>query len=189
MICLFWLIHLLSCGRSIKCTKIWFLNDNFFSVYFAYFQWNRTVMHDSDLVYKCVQVMAWCRPATSHCVSQCWHRSMYPYGVTRPQWVKWRLTYYMYIHIFKSSHDHRSVSESTLTNMKNQITSIRCIPVFLVCVSMVTVYLSTTAVYHKTLSGQLLNPTDNIMNDGSDTLNGGDVSQRYQEGGNVRAIQ
>ena len=34
-----------------------------------------------------VQVMAWCRQATSHYMSQCWPRSMSPYGVTRPQWV------------------------------------------------------------------------------------------------------
>ena len=34
-----------------------------------------------------VQVMAWCRQATSHYLSQCWSRSMSPYGVTRPQWV------------------------------------------------------------------------------------------------------
>ena len=32
--------------------------------------------------------MAWCRQATSHYLSQCWPRSMLPYGVTRPQWVK-----------------------------------------------------------------------------------------------------
>ena len=35
-----------------------------------------------------VQVMAWCRQATSHYLSQCWPRSMSPNGVTRPQWVK-----------------------------------------------------------------------------------------------------
>ena len=34
-----------------------------------------------------VQVMAWCRQATSHYLSQCWHRSLLPYGVTRPLWV------------------------------------------------------------------------------------------------------
>ena len=34
-----------------------------------------------------VQVMAWCRQATSHCPRQCCPRSMSPYGVTRPQWV------------------------------------------------------------------------------------------------------
>ena len=34
-----------------------------------------------------VQVMAWCRQATSHYLSQCWPRSLLPYGVTRPQWV------------------------------------------------------------------------------------------------------
>ena len=35
-----------------------------------------------------VQVMAWCRQAASHYLSQCWPRSLMPYGVTRPQWVK-----------------------------------------------------------------------------------------------------
>ena len=34
-----------------------------------------------------VQVMAWCRQATSHYLSYCWPRSMSPYGITRPQWV------------------------------------------------------------------------------------------------------
>ena len=34
-----------------------------------------------------VQVMAWCRQATSHYLNQCWPRSL-PCGVTRPQWVK-----------------------------------------------------------------------------------------------------
>ena len=35
-----------------------------------------------------VQVMAWCRQATSHYLSQCWPRSLSLYGITRPQWVK-----------------------------------------------------------------------------------------------------
>ena len=34
-----------------------------------------------------VQVMAWCRQAASHYLSQCWPRSMLPYSITRPQWV------------------------------------------------------------------------------------------------------
>ena len=34
-----------------------------------------------------VQVMALCRQAPSHYLSQCWPRSMSPYDVTRPQWV------------------------------------------------------------------------------------------------------
>ena len=38
-----------------------------------------------------VQVMAWCHQATSHYLSQCWPRSLSPYGIPRPQWVnlKW----------------------------------------------------------------------------------------------------
>ena len=35
-----------------------------------------------------VQVMAWCRQATSHFLSQCWPSFMSSYGITRPQWVK-----------------------------------------------------------------------------------------------------
>ena len=35
-----------------------------------------------------VQVMAWCRQATSHYLSQCWPRYLSPYGAPRPQWVK-----------------------------------------------------------------------------------------------------
>ena len=35
-----------------------------------------------------VQVMAWCRQATSHYLNQCWPRSPMTYGITRPQWVK-----------------------------------------------------------------------------------------------------
>ena len=35
-----------------------------------------------------VQVMACCRQAPSHYLSRCWLRSLSPYGVTRPQWVK-----------------------------------------------------------------------------------------------------
>ena len=34
-----------------------------------------------------VQVMAWCRQATSHYMNQCLPRSVSPYGVTRPKWV------------------------------------------------------------------------------------------------------
>ena len=35
-----------------------------------------------------VQVMTWSRQATSHYLSQCWPRSLSPYGITRPQRVK-----------------------------------------------------------------------------------------------------
>ena len=34
------------------------------------------------------QVMAWCRRATSDYLRQYWARSMSPYGVIRPQWIK-----------------------------------------------------------------------------------------------------
>ena len=41
-----------------------------------------------------VQIIAWCRQASSHYLGQCWLRSLLLYGVTRPQWanktVPWR---------------------------------------------------------------------------------------------------
>ena len=35
-----------------------------------------------------VQVMAWCRQATGHYLNQCCPKSVSPYGVSRPRWVK-----------------------------------------------------------------------------------------------------
>ena len=43
-----------------------------------------------------VQVMAWCRQATTHYLSQCWPSSMSPYGVTRPQWLLIGVRVYRY---------------------------------------------------------------------------------------------
>ena len=40
-------------------------------------RWMSQELNKSTLV----QVMAWCRQATSHYLSQCWPRSMFPYGV------------------------------------------------------------------------------------------------------------
>ena len=40
--------------------------------------------HDSTLV----QVMAWFHQAASHYLNQCWLRSLSPYSVARPQWLK-----------------------------------------------------------------------------------------------------
>ena len=39
------------------------------------------------------QVMDWCHQATSHYLNQCWLRSLAPYGITGPQWIKilWNL--------------------------------------------------------------------------------------------------
>ena len=44
-------------------------------------------MNATDDKWTLVQVMAWCRQATSHYLSQFWPSFLKPYGVTRPQWV------------------------------------------------------------------------------------------------------
>ena len=48
--------------------------------------WYSLVFTDEQSTF--VQVMAWCHQATSYYLGQCSPRSMLPYGVTRPQWVK-----------------------------------------------------------------------------------------------------
>ena len=47
-----------------------------------------------------VQVMAWCRQATSHYLSQCWLRSVPPNGITRPQWAKFQSWSHLSVHMF-----------------------------------------------------------------------------------------
>ena len=65
---------------------------NFSDWWLSYFLWNCyqmnvTLVDLTDDKSTLVQVMAWCRQATSHYLSHCWHRSMSPFCVTRPQWV------------------------------------------------------------------------------------------------------
>ena len=55
-------LHVITSSRSGEIASSWMPNDFF---------------HDKSTL---VQVMAWCRQATSHYLSQCWPRSMSPYG-------------------------------------------------------------------------------------------------------------
>ena len=59
-----------------------------------------------------VQVMAWCRQATSHYLNQCWPRSPTPYGVIRPQWVN--IIHNHCLHLHNSSHQHPVMNMTTL---------------------------------------------------------------------------
>ena len=49
-------------------------------------RWKSLDLIDDDTA-PLVQVMALCRQTASHYLSQCWHRSVSLYGVTRLQWV------------------------------------------------------------------------------------------------------
>ena len=44
----------------------------------------QTIFDDKSTL---IQIMAWSRQPTSHNLSQCWPRSISPYGITKPQWV------------------------------------------------------------------------------------------------------
>ena len=54
--------------------------------YLLHCLWNCTGMLTYNLESTLVQVMACRHQATSHYLRQSWHRSMSPYGITRPQW-------------------------------------------------------------------------------------------------------
>ena len=62
-----------------------------------------------------VQVMAWCRQARSHYLSQCWSRSMSPNGVTRPQWVNYFSSWKCYV-----DERHVKLSSRTLEDSDQQ---------------------------------------------------------------------
>ena len=68
---LIFLIILVTDGQGISCELA--------------FRWMSLDLTDKSTL---VQVMAWCRQATSHYLSQCSSRSLSPYGIARPQWVK-----------------------------------------------------------------------------------------------------
>ena len=65
------------------------------------FRWMSLDLNDDKSTL--VQVMAWCRQATSHYLGQCWPRSLPPYGVTRPQWVK---KCKLQTHVMEKNHEH-----------------------------------------------------------------------------------
>ena len=77
-------------GISIKFYVCNFQTD-FSDWWLRHLLWNCPSLNVTGLKYEkstLVQVMAWRRQATSHYPSQCWSRSLSPYGFTRPQRVK-----------------------------------------------------------------------------------------------------
>ena len=64
-----WILVIDGCGNPSETAIRWMSLD---------------LSHDKSTLF---QVMAWCRQATSHYLSQCWLRSMLPYGVIRLQYV------------------------------------------------------------------------------------------------------
>ena len=97
-------LHILSpCVNSLAPRRC---GCNFKNIIFQLVSWPDTFSATSKIIVRwmpqnstdekstLLQVMAWCRQATSHCLSQCWPRSLSPYGVTRPRWVKLALAYF-----------------------------------------------------------------------------------------------
>ena len=65
--------------------KLTLVNDGWGIFYEIAIIWMSPDFTDDQSVL--VQVMAWCLTAPSHNLSQCWPRSLSPFGVTRPEWV------------------------------------------------------------------------------------------------------
>ena len=73
--------------------KMQFFNNNsqgnVSNWWLGYHLWNSLMWLSLDLIddeSTLVQVMAWCRQTTSHCLDRCWLRFLSPFGLTRPQW-------------------------------------------------------------------------------------------------------
>ena len=64
--------------NGVRCWKSWQMARA--TVYMPH-------LHFTDDQTTLVQVMAWCRRASSLYLSQCWPRSLSPYGVTGPRWI------------------------------------------------------------------------------------------------------
>ena len=86
----FWIhhqrVHLKSgCAYEIW---MWFEKGNFQSCFTAWclqiFIWECPQLNAKSTL---VEVMAWCRQATSHHLSPCWPRSLLTYDIIRPQWI------------------------------------------------------------------------------------------------------
>ena len=83
-------VNSLAPGRSGYDSKNWIFNLVLLISFFRSSHDNALRWMPQDLTddkSTLVQVMAWCRQATSHYLSQCWLSSLSPY-VARPQWVK-----------------------------------------------------------------------------------------------------
>ena len=72
----------MSPGRVVIILKVWSCYG--IDCEIALRRMSQNTFHDKSTL---VQVMAWCRQATSHNPSQCWLNSTSPYGVTKPQWI------------------------------------------------------------------------------------------------------
>ena len=58
----------------------------FLPVCLAHFLWNYLGIAANDVESTLVWVIPWCRQASSHYWSQCCPSSVWPFGITRPQW-------------------------------------------------------------------------------------------------------
>ena len=79
-----------TCGTDFESVifKLWIQNSSLGISCEIALMWIPQDLTTGNVNATLVQVMAWCRQAPSHYLSQCWPRSMSSFGVTKPQWVK-----------------------------------------------------------------------------------------------------
>ena len=89
----------------------YFVDDNFKYIFFneacctcilIKISWQLVPMCANDNGRALVELMAWCQ--TCHHLNQCWPRSLLPYGITGPQWVK-------IIYRAETIHRHTGISQ------------------------------------------------------------------------------
>ena len=93
--------------------KLTLVNDSWGISYELALRWMPQGLTDDKSL---VQVMAWCRQATSHYLSQCWSRSMSPNGITRPQWVKPNTINFRYMYVIEYNRILKTVQNEKIWN-------------------------------------------------------------------------
>ena len=73
-------------GSNFESTQLKSIIDIFSSSCEVALRWMSQDLADYKSIL--VQVITWCRKATSHYLSQCWIRCLSLYDVTRPHWIK-----------------------------------------------------------------------------------------------------
>ena len=119
-----------------------------------------------------VQVMAWYRHATSHYLSQCWTRSLSPYGITRPLGKElrpnktWQTEINIVIHILQILHNKLMRWQYRVTLWsQSQLTGAECCNyvVNLVIIGSVSEWLSLTAFVGKVEIGVHVVHTSHVI--------------------------
>ena len=102
-----------------------------------------------------VQVMTWCRQATSHNLTQCWPRSMSSNGVTSPQWLMhWEYQYlvhliFLWYRMYVSANETNCISQHIIQYTPFYINFIQRFMIVIVLIISNFIYTDCVSLSHR----------------------------------------